>query len=242
VIFPLLEELTLNAWPSLQSMVYDGWVLNFSAGYTRRANSVNPLYPSSVPLDEKIATCERAYARVGTPPVFKVCSRSEHDLDASLDRHGYAAQAETSVQVADLADPVGDPTIELSVDLDESWLDDFCALTLTPDRWRPTMGAMLRKIAPEHAFARLRHDSAPTALGMAVAERGWVGLFDIVVDQGWRNQGLGYRLVSTLLHWGQKTGATRAHLAVMADNAPALALYTRLGFREVYRYWYRAWA
>jgi GNAT superfamily N-acetyltransferase len=221
-------------------MVYDGWVLSFSAGYTRRANSVDALYPSSIPFDEKIATCERQYVRVGTAPVFKVCSLAEPGLDAALERHGYAAQSETSVQVADLADPVADPAIELSADLDESWLDDFCALTHTPDRWRPTMGAMLRKIAPEHTFARQRHEGAPIALGMAVAERGWVGLYDIVVDQPWRNQGLGYRLVSSLLRWGQQSGATRAHLAVMGDNAPALALYARLGFGEVYRYWYRA--
>ena len=31
--FPLLEELTLNAWPSLPSMVYDGWVLNTRLGF-----------------------------------------------------------------------------------------------------------------------------------------------------------------------------------------------------------------
>src|SRR5437868_6694718 len=54
----VIEELTLNAWPPLQSMLYDGWLLGFSHGYTRRANSVQSLYPSSLPLDEKIAICE----------------------------------------------------------------------------------------------------------------------------------------------------------------------------------------
>jgi len=39
-----VEERSLNAWPSLHQMLYDGWVLRFSNGYTRRANSVSPIY------------------------------------------------------------------------------------------------------------------------------------------------------------------------------------------------------
>jgi ribosomal protein S18 acetylase RimI-like enzyme len=73
-----------------------------------------------------------------------------------------------------------------------------------------------------------------------VAERGYVGLSSIVTAVDARNQGLGRRLVGHLLAWGQQHGAHTAHLAVMLDNAPALRLYARFGFREAYRYWYRA--
>ena len=66
-----LEELTLNAWPSLASLVYDGWILCFSNAYTRRANSVHPLYPSSLDLADKIATCESMYAARGLETVSK---------------------------------------------------------------------------------------------------------------------------------------------------------------------------
>ena len=39
-----LEELSLNALPSLENIFLDGWVVRFANGYTKRANSVNPLY------------------------------------------------------------------------------------------------------------------------------------------------------------------------------------------------------
>lgn len=35
-----IEELSMNAWPSLQTIMYDGWVIILADGYTKRANSV----------------------------------------------------------------------------------------------------------------------------------------------------------------------------------------------------------
>jgi hypothetical protein len=49
----------------LQTVLYDGWLLNFANGYTRRANSVQTLYPSTLDLEEKIDYCEALYTREG---------------------------------------------------------------------------------------------------------------------------------------------------------------------------------
>ena len=59
-----IEELALNAWPALQTKHYDGWVLRFANGYTRRSNAVIPLYESTLDLDEKINFCEKSLKTV----------------------------------------------------------------------------------------------------------------------------------------------------------------------------------
>ena len=280
-IIPFMEELSFNAWPSAQTLHYDGWLLRFSAGYTRRANSVHPLYLSTLPLADKVAACEAIYAARGYPEaVFKVTSTAQAaKLDRTLDTRGYQRIAPTSVQTASLTDPRGqegaaptsqrsDPRAQggaddgirpaavqipsvsgasaeatealvISTTLTEAWFSAFNRLTVTPERLQASERRLLEKIAVPHAFGSLAVDGETVALGLAVHERGHVGLFDIVVDSHHRDRGLGRRVCQALLAWAQREGAHTAYLAVMADNTAALHLYNRLGFREAYRYWYR---
>jgi ribosomal protein S18 acetylase RimI-like enzyme len=46
--------------------------------------------------------------------------------------------------------------------------------------------------------------------------------------------------MAALVGWGAERGATTAYLQVLADNAPALALYDRLGFATHHAYRYLA--
>lgn len=237
-----LEELSLNAWPALRTIHDDGWVLRFADGYTRRANSVNPLYPSTEETREKIVRCERTYLARGQDVVFKITPATQpSDLDSTLAAEGYARQALTSVQTVrlDAIDPPGSDAISLDESLSPEWLERFVDLSGVDGRHLPTMARMLEGIVPAHRFATLWRDSAAVAMGLAVLERDYVGLFDVVTARHARNQGLGTLLVGQLLRWGRRSGAHHAYLQVMCDNAPALHLYAKLGFREVYQYWYR---
>lgn len=235
-----IEELSLNAWPALETALYDGWVLRFSSGYTRRANSVNPLYPSLLEATEKLRHCQRLYRDRGLPTVFKV-TPAAGDLDAFLGEQGYAKEGETSVQLADVATPLipAEEEVDLLEKPTEAWIAAFCALNPGLRRHFLTMSGMLERLTVPACFLSLKQDGQTAALGMAVAERGYVGLFDIVTRQTLRNQGIGKDMVLHLLAWGKRQGAERAYLQVTLDNAPALHLYETLGFQEAYRYWYR---
>ncbi len=237
-----LEELSMNAWPALHTNLYDGWVARFSAGYTRRANSVYPLYPSTLDTQHKIEVCEQAYRAQGLRPVFKLTPAAvPPDLDDLLEARGYECEAPTSVQTADLAgvDVYQEDGVELAEAVTEVWMGDFCRLSHVSLGHLPTMRAMLGSIVPRHAFATVRIDGAAAACGLVVLEDGCAGLHDIVTHPDLRRQGHGRQLVLGLLRWAREQGAHTGWLGVMADNEAAQRLYAGFGFAEVYRYWYR---
>ena len=237
-----LEELAANAWPPLQTVLYDGWVLRFADGYTRRANSVHPLYASGLDVGRKIETCERFYQDKGLAVVFKMtpAAQPEH-LDDLLAARGYAIDARTSVQVLDLnsLDKAPTQTTQLAESLSDEWLDAFCRLGRLNDQRKVIAKRMLSNLLPTCCFASVRHQGQIVACGLGVRQDRYVGLFDVVTDENLRRQGLGKQLVLDILAWAKHGGAQTAYLQVMLNNEPALRLYAGLGFQEVYRYWYR---
>jgi ribosomal protein S18 acetylase RimI-like enzyme len=100
--------------------------------------------------------------------------------------------------------------------------------------------AMVHSIAHPTAFAVLPDAQGfGVGFGLAVLERGAVGLFDIAVASAHRGCGRGRALVEALLHWGAEAGATMAYLQVREQNTAALRLYESLGFQPAYGYHYR---
>ena len=101
----LLEELSFNAWPALETINYDGWVLRFANGFSKRSNSVNPLYGSTIDLDEKINHCESIYQAKELKTTFKLNDIScPKNLDEALAARGYEIIDPVSVQVLELRD------------------------------------------------------------------------------------------------------------------------------------------
>ena len=237
----LIEELSLNAWPSLQTVCYDGWALRFAEGYTRRANSVASLYPSSLPFSEKVDYCEQAYSRQGQNTVFKLTVAAEHGLEDFLAERGYTKEARTILQRLDLA-TVAAPTFQsvlCQVELSDEWLTAYCALHDIEAQRVSLVERMLHNVIPLHCFIALHEKGEIVSIGMAVFERGYVGLYGIATYPAFRNRGLGRQLVLHLLAWGKANGATSSYLQVVAGNEPALHLYSQIGFKEIGHYWYR---
>jgi GNAT superfamily N-acetyltransferase len=232
----------MNAWPALQTLVYDGWVLRFASGYTRRANSVNPIYPSQLDTLEKIAYCSRLYTKKGLRTIFKLTQEVHpHDLDSILEKNGYAFEAETSVQIIAL-DKLNVPDfgrVRIVTHVEDDWINGFFRMSETASEHRATLRAMLRSIVMPKCLAYIKYRGAIVACGLGVMEEDTIGLFDILVDKKMRGKGLGRQIVEGILLWAKKEGMKSSYLQVMVDNKKAMALYHQLGFNEIYRYWYR---
>ncbi len=237
-----LEELSLNALPALQTSYLDGWVIRFAGGYTKRANSVNPLYTSATSLDSKIKYCESMYAVRKQPTVYKMTSLSEpRELDKQLAQLGYREEPGASVQVVPLnhLEIPHQGRVTLSADANEQWLNAYFRLNNVQERYMPVMRHMIQHIAPQKCLAAVYIEGQIAAVGLGVLDRGFLGLFDIVTEPSMRQKGYGHQLMLYLLNWGKANGAGYAYLQVMMSNSPALYLYEKLGFHEVYQYWYR---
>lgn len=237
-----IEELSLNAWPSLQTVLYDGWIIRFANGYTKRANSVNPLYPSTIGIDEKIRFCENIYEGKKMSVVFKITPAIyPSDLDERLSAKVYQKDSPTSVQVMDLTSTEIQLPHEVSLQeaLSNEWLDSFCHLNSVTELHKQTLEKLLKNIVPPHCFVSLKSNDRIIACGLGVLQSDHVGLFDIVTDDAFRGCGCGRQIVKTILAWGKQNMAKQAYLQVMLNNAPALRLYSKAGFTEKYQYWYR---
>lgn len=237
-----VEEASLNAWPAIQQVLLDGWLLRFSRGFTRRANCIVPLYPGVQPpedtLVEKVRYCENLYGRQRLQTIFRLTSIRDHGpLDQFLAARGYAKEDETHVMTARLDDP---PTAQRCRQTGtDDWLDVYAWLTDMPAPARAAHAAILRGIQSPCAFMVSEHDGEMVGCGLGVLERELLGLFDIVTHPVHRRHGHGTRLVCSLLDWGREQRAGAAYLQVLAHNGPARALYGKLGFHTAYNYWYR---
>lgn len=157
-----LEEAGFNAWPALQTVLLDGWVLRFAGGYTKRANSINPTYPGeNGDLAAKVDTCEAIYAGRDQPAIFRLTSFGvPAGLDDLLADRGYTVIDQTLVLRRSLADARSLTGADVRDTPLEEWLDRYVALSGAALDKRDTHAAMLRQIAGTPFFATLRDDQA----------------------------------------------------------------------------------
>lgn len=239
----IFEELSLNAWPSLQTKLYDGWILRFANGYTKRSNSINPLYSSTLSLTRKLEFCEQVYRQQNLPTIFKVTPASlPRQIDNLLTQRDYTRLDETSVRLLPMEqyrarNPEG---VWITGSFDAGWLESYfqCA-NLVNDIWREAARRILGNILSEVIVIQKMVDGKTVGCGYGAIENGYMGIFDIIVAENYRGKGYGRDLLDGLLSAALQRNVGQTYLAVMIGNNPAENLYHNLGFREIYRYWYR---
>ena len=239
-----VEEACLNGWPALRHVVFDGWLLRFADGHTRRSNSVNPLAPSRCELRRKIAYCEILYARASLPTIFRISSNTEPGLDGALDSLGYGDREDETCVIH--SDFTRHPPDRGAADLiegapSEAWLEAYARCSGNHAA-REAHRKILHALAVPAVFAAARaSDGRLASLAFGAVHERIVCVNLVVTDPALRGQGLSRRTVSAVLSWArERAGAEGACLPVVASNTAAVALYHSLGFdAELYRYHYR---
>jgi ribosomal protein S18 acetylase RimI-like enzyme len=240
-IIQTIEEISLNAWPSLQQILYDGWILRFASGHTKRANSVNPVYTGNINVYKKIERCEQIYIDKKLQPVFRITPLAyPENLDQILAKAGFEKKDLVSVQVMDLISfqPQAPYSIRFWEEFSLDWLDNFANLSGV-SKQQEALAGILGNIASRKCFAVLLKDNRVVSCGLGVLENQYIGIFEIVTAKPERRKGYGKELLYNILGWAKHNGAKKAYLQVAVNNRPAFNLCSKLGFQGIYQYFYR---
>ena len=235
----LYEKLSFNTHPSLESKIYDGWLIRFANGFTRRANSVNLLEESKIDIDEKIAYCEKYYKEHGLPCVFKV---TDDDLEIAeyLEKRGYKVITPTDLMIMPLEGKEFPETDCVYFDEPvQEWLDAYFAMEgYTKQSTIDNATAVIKKVDQESIYCMICEDRQPVSCATAVLEDGYMILQNVVTDERFRGRGYGRAVCENLLSEAIKRGAHTAYLQVVQGNGPAFHIYETLGYKKIYTYRY----
>jgi len=196
-----------------------------------------------------LSAAEAYYRAKGQPAVVKVLTgvnpqMSFEDLDSLLEREQYQKESPTAVLGLKLDDyfPMKGPLLEshLEVSSRDAWVSAWNELRDFDSEYKTVHCQLVDKIAGD-AYCLVFKDTLgqACATGMAVFNQGALGIFGIATAKEYQGLGLATEVLSSLLNWGIDRGAEFAYLQVEKNNSPALALYHKFGFQQLYSYWYR---
>ena len=250
-----IERATLAGVAPAAIEALDGWLLPMDhGGFIGRARSAVPLAHEAGEGHGAAATVfdpgvveriESRYRAFGIAPWFRLpeCAAVE-PIAVALVARGYAVGAPTWVLVVDaerlrhVARGAASPIpVTLGRRPDAGWEGVFFGEGFDPAEGRARVAALSR--AADAVYVSARDDTSVVAIGTGAFAEGWVGVHGMRTLPAARGRGYATRVIDAIAEAALARGLTRMFLQVEADNAPALALYERLGFRRAwcYRYW-----
>lgn len=240
-----IEDAGLNASAPPQQVWLDGWLVRFSPGKAKRARCINALADGRLSIAERLAQAGAVYQQAGLPLVVRLTPFTQPaGLDDTLAQHGLERFDDTLVLVASIAAMDLSATPPAGLELQSAGSRDYArivgALRGSPAGQQLAHAQRLDQSPVPYRGWVLRQHGEVLACGQYAREGNRVGLYDVFTAPAARNRGLSQALCAELLRRAASEGATAAYLQVDGDNAPALAVYRRLGFATGYHYHYRA--
>ena len=239
----LLDDIAARAWPARENKKLGGWILRATDGITRRANSVYPKSSPSLDIDDAINRVIEFYQSKNLIPRFQVTEASQPpDIDFHLARRGFEMGLRVAIMVAEVNNLLHQET-SLKTRIYSTLTEDWVSTYQTSEGYDDTSVKVRKEImtrtpAPK-AFVLCEVDGIPAGVGFGVSEGDWVGIFGLVTHKDYRRRGVATTINRAIGEWAKSNGAKYAYLQAEVLNDPALALYSKIGFKTKYEYWYR---
>ncbi|WP_231331669.1 GNAT family N-acetyltransferase [Actinomadura graeca] len=240
-----MHERAARALPAQHVEDVGGWSLRRAPGCAWWAGTVQPHgHAGPDEMLRRIVEAERYYAGHNMIARFEISPPACPDgLDTLLAERGYRRESLMSLQVALATDileqaPAGALRVRLDDRPNDAWFEIWHTV-LGHGRDRRAEWDMLDRIRQPSAYASATLGDDVVAVGRAVADTGWVGLFGMATLPEARGKGAARDLITAFAGWAASR-ADRMYLQVERANPPALRLYERAGFTEIAGYHYRA--
>jgi GNAT superfamily N-acetyltransferase len=238
-----IEGATLTAWPALK-VAHDGlWLWRYAQGYTKRANSIHALDTSDGGYAElRLQRMVQLSHAHGIAPVFRVTPLTPPEVVEVLDGMQWEEFEPSLVMAMEMPDadfPV-ESTVRYFEPADPEWYKAQAHMSGYSAETVEVLTRILGAISCEAKGVLVYHKAGlPVAAVLACVASGLGIYLNVVTHPSARGMGYGRAAMGAALNWVRSRGAHHSALQVLADNAPAINLYTSLGFGEVYSYIYR---
>jgi ribosomal protein S18 acetylase RimI-like enzyme len=241
-----LQERTARALPAEHIKDAEGWWLRHAPGCAWWVGTVLPhgaVRPGE--LAHRVVRAEEFYAGHGVAARFQISPGAcPEGLDTLLAERGYRRECLMSLQAASIASVLEQAraasTLRVRVDdrPTRAWFEVWQSVHGHGGDSRAEWDLLDRVTRPcAYASAMIGDDAV--AVGRAVADTGWAGVFGMATLPEARGKGLARNVLAALADWAGAHQADRVYLQVERENIPALRLYERMGFGEICGYHYR---
>jgi GNAT superfamily N-acetyltransferase len=220
-----------STWPAAETRDQAGWILRRGEGGGNRVSAATRAASGADP-----AVAEAAMRAWGQRPLFQI-RPGDRGLDAALEARGYARRDATLMLAAASADLAARAP-------DERAIPCAAPLAYIEEIWAaggigPARLAVMRRAPDPKLWLLGRAEDRPVGAGFVGIADGVAMLHALEVAPAARGKGLGGVMSRAAAAWALRMGAPVFALAVTEANAPARALYARLGLAEAARYHYR---
>ncbi len=245
-----LQEILMNAWPAHHYYFLNGWILRFTNGITARANSVFPLhYTGNLDtLDQDINFVEKAYNAYKLPAIFTIPNYFEpNNLDIKLLEHGYQQSGCITYTMTTSVQKLRNEEInqEFIYLFHSERVNEYSKFLANYSQRNQEAQKILealsnRIIIPQKRFIIVEYENKVIGTLTGILDpHGFLYIVDVLVHPDFRRQKIATSMLFIIINqWGIPNEVKTIWLQVETENNEAMNLYSNLGFKRAYSYYY----